>query len=127
MMRLVTPWPTKKLHVKLKLLKLEGLSALFEEDGRQRVVMVETKWKGPKSGFASFSRNSSLRKDYSSHKFFRRGVAAVDWDEEFETVCNFSIVSKDGSFGPWIVSFNIAIVSFFEVYNVVVPFSGRFA
>lgn len=114
-----SPWMgagsgAKKLHVKLKRLKLEVISKEKVENGK--IVAAEIKWKGPNSGaLLPFYRTSTCQRNHTRQRSLRRGKS-VQWDEEFECVCNFS-VSKDGSLGPWIVTFNVLYVSFFFSLN----------
>ncbi|KAJ4837106.1 hypothetical protein Tsubulata_040416 [Turnera subulata] len=103
---------TKKVHVKVKPLKLEGLEMERGGDGqsRERMIVIKMKWKGPRSGFVSLihHRASKCQSNYSIQKFLKKGEAAVEWDEEFEGVCDFSVSSKDKySFDPWDISFNV--------------------
>lgn len=105
------PGPTKRLHVKVKPLKLEGFYTEFEKERERNVIVLKMKWKGPKSGLAPFCRASTCQRNYSSPKFSREG-GQVEWDNEFESICNFWVGSKDKSFSPWDVSFNVLYVSF---------------
>lgn len=117
-----SPWmgggtgETKKLHVKLKQLKVEMVCKEKVEDDHKRdrkIVMVEIKWRsGPKAGvLVPFYRTSTYQRNYTRQRCLRRRKS-VEWDDEFESLCNFS-VSKDGSLGPWNVTFNVLYVSFF--------------
>ncbi|KDP33589.1 hypothetical protein JCGZ_07160 [Jatropha curcas] len=105
------PGSTKKLHVKVKPLKLEGvvIGEETEDIGKERIVAVEMEWKGPKSRLVPFYRVTKWPKNYSSHKFLKKGGEPIEWNEEFENICNFSIASKDDtkSFGSWAVSFKV--------------------
>ncbi|KAJ0031773.1 hypothetical protein Pint_12397 [Pistacia integerrima] len=96
---------TKRFNVKVKLLKLDGFCA----DETEKTMIVETKWKGPKSVFAPFylPSSSKLRRSRTSQKLLNKGESIVEWDDEFENICDFSVVSKDGSYGPWNVSFKV--------------------
>lgn len=100
---------TKKVHVKVRPLKLEGLLCKEKVDGngRERMVfVVKMKWKGPKSsGLVPFYRVSKCQRNYSSQKFLKEGESDIEWNgEEFESVW---IPSKDNSFVQWDVSFSV--------------------
>lgn len=92
------------------LFKVDGFCA----DEREKTMIVETKWKGPKSVFAPFylsSSSSKLRKGLTCQKLFSKGESVVEWDDEFANFCDLSVVSKDAcSYGPWIVSVNVLSV-----------------
>ncbi|KAB5513912.1 hypothetical protein DKX38_027818 [Salix brachista] len=108
------PWiqaagTTKKIHVKVRPLKLEGLFSKEKvgDNGRERMVfVVEMKWKGPKSsGLVPFYRVSKCQRNYSSQKSLKEGESDIEWNgEEFENVW---IPSKDNSFAQWDVSFSV--------------------
>ncbi|KAJ6295458.1 hypothetical protein OIU78_023471 [Salix suchowensis] len=108
------PWiqaagTTKKIHVKVRPLKLEGLFSKekVSDNGRERMVfVVEMKWKGPKSsGLVPFYRVSKCQRNYSSQKSLKEGESDIEWNgEEFENVW---IPSKDNSFAHWDVSFSV--------------------
>ncbi|KAF9662129.1 hypothetical protein SADUNF_Sadunf18G0021100 [Salix dunnii] len=100
---------TKKIHVKVRPLKLEGLLSKEKvgDNGRERMVfVVEMKWKGPKSsGLVPFYRVSKRQRNYSSQKSLKEGESEIEWNgEEFESVW---IPSKDNSFVQWDVSFSV--------------------
>ncbi|XP_057957477.1 uncharacterized protein LOC131150641 [Malania oleifera] len=98
------PAPPKRFLVKVKPWKLEGLD--MEEDV-VKMVAIETRWKGPKSGLlVPFHRPSKTPRDISSIRIARG--ESIEWDEEFQSICDFSVFSKDKfSFSPWEVSFKI--------------------
>ncbi|XVE97421.1 hypothetical protein REPUB_Repub03eG0017900 [Reevesia pubescens] len=101
--------PMKRLNVKVKPLKLEGLSGNEEEDegDNKKMVLVEIVWKGPKSGLVPFYKSSSRhKKNRSSERIVRNGKS-IEWDDEIESLCDFSVVSKDRSSGSWDVLFNV--------------------
>lgn len=110
---------TRKFKVKVKLVKLEfELSNNGWNEGggggdvekKENVVVVKLKWKGePKFGLVPFHRTSKRRIDFSTEKKVdKRGGVVLEWDDEFENVCSFSIVSSnDQKFGPWDISFSI--------------------
>ncbi|KAK3212068.1 hypothetical protein Dsin_016774 [Dipteronia sinensis] len=106
----------RRFNVKVKPLKLEGFckeKVVEDENGKdQKTIVVQMKWNGPKSMFVPFYRSSSSKRHRRScstgQRFLRNGEESVEWDDdEFESVCDFSIVSKDGSFGSWVVSFTV--------------------
>lgn len=106
----------KKLHAKVSRLKLQVCCKenVEDRDLLDKMVLLEMKWKGPKAGgvLAPFYRKSTCQRNYTGRRRFLRKGEPIEWDEEFESVCNFS-ASKDGSFGSWKVSFNILNVSFY--------------
>ncbi|KAK9279938.1 hypothetical protein L1049_013622 [Liquidambar formosana] len=111
-----SPWPpvvaTKKFLVKVKPLKLEGLKETVgkEETGskKEKVTAIEMRWKGPKPGLVPFHLSSKRQRNFSSERFVRRGESIKwDGDDEFESVCSFSIVPKDDSFDRWDASFRV--------------------
>ncbi|KAL2896026.1 DNA gyrase subunit A [Bienertia sinuspersici] len=98
---------TKKLAVKLKELKLEGLT--IERDQRVKMA-IEVKWEGPlKSGFSSLYKKSHQAESFFSKEIqLLNSIEPIKWNNEFDSICSFSINSKDStSFSPWIVSFHI--------------------
>ncbi|KAF5743323.1 hypothetical protein HS088_TW09G01390 [Tripterygium wilfordii] len=98
----------KQLHVKVKPLKLEGFFNKVD-DGRERKVKLEMKWRGPNSnGLVSFYRNSTCRRNYSTERLVKKDEP-IEWDDEFESVCNFWVSSsKDNCLlGSWAVSFHV--------------------
>ncbi len=112
-----SPWAagvTKRLQVKVKQLKLEGLcKENIEDDEGDKVVVIVMKWKGPKAMLVPipFFGTSTCQRDYTSQSCLRKGEP-TEWEDEFESVCNFTIF-KDGSFAPWDVTFNVLYVSLF--------------
>ncbi|GKU87273.1 hypothetical protein SLEP1_g1703 [Rubroshorea leprosula] len=98
----------KRLHVKVRPLKLEGLCGIEVEDGGGKMVSVEMIWKGPNPGLLPFYRSSSNRQRNRSNQRSVGEDGSVEWDDEFERVCGFSIISKDPPlYGSWDVCFNI--------------------
>ncbi|XP_010254435.1 PREDICTED: uncharacterized protein LOC104595407 [Nelumbo nucifera] len=108
------PWmssASKKFQVKVKSMKLEGFNAHDEEEMKgEKVVAVKIRWKTPKAGLVPLPRLSSSkhrRRHVSTERSVRRGEV-IEWDDEFENVCSFSMFCKDNSsFNPWDVSFNL--------------------
>ncbi|KAM3711418.1 hypothetical protein ACJW31_01G106400 [Castanea mollissima] len=117
-----SPWAAgvvKRLHVKVSQLKLEGFcEQKVEDDDRgdgdgdedDKIVVIAMKWKGPKVGLGlvpfPFNRTSTRQRDYTNQRCSSNKGQPIEWDDEFECVCSFSI-SKDGSFGHWEVTFNV--------------------
>ncbi|KAL9442982.1 hypothetical protein AB3S75_016358 [Citrus x aurantiifolia] len=95
---------TKRFHVKVKPLKLEGFCK--DDDEIEKSMIVQMKWNGPKSSFVPFYRSKQIRNS-TSERIFKNGDVSVEWDDEFESICDFSVVSKDGSLCPWHVSFSV--------------------
>ena len=103
----------KRLHLKVKPLKLEGLSRNEEEDEgvNKKIVLVEMVWKGPKSGLVPFYKSSSRHKRNRSSERMLGNGKSIEWNDEFESLCDFSIVSKDRTSCSWDVLFNVLHVS----------------
>ncbi|XP_002515509.2 uncharacterized protein LOC8259447 [Ricinus communis] len=107
---------TKKLHVKVKPLKLEGVNngGTGDDHEKKRMVVIEMKWKGPNYNksmlFLPFQKGflNKCQKNYSSHRYLKNGDD-IEWDEEFENVCSFLMGSEDNKncFRSWHVSFKI--------------------
>ncbi|GMI95074.1 hypothetical protein like AT2G25460 [Hibiscus trionum] len=100
--------PVKRsLHVKVKPLKLEGISRNKEEEeeDENKIVVVEMVWKGPKPGLGSFCISSSSRhkRNRSGERILGNGKP-IEWDvDEFDNLCDFSVVPN----GSWDVLFNV--------------------
>lgn len=105
--------------MKVNQLKLEGFcEKKVEDDGGdgddddddKKIVVIAMKWKGPKAGLGlvpfPFYRTSTRQRDYTNQRCSSNKGQPIEWDDEFESVCSFSI-SKDGSFGHWEVTFNV--------------------
>ncbi|KAK8535230.1 hypothetical protein V6N13_081368 [Hibiscus sabdariffa] len=106
----------RSLHVKVKPLKLEGITGrnqeaeqaeaeAEEEEEENRIVVVEMVWKGPKPGLGSFYISSSSRhkRNRSSERNLGNGKP-IEWDDdEFDNLCDFSVVSN----GSWDVLFYV--------------------
>uniref|UniRef100_A0A1J3F7I1 C2 NT-type domain-containing protein n=1 Tax=Noccaea caerulescens TaxID=107243 RepID=A0A1J3F7I1_NOCCA len=94
----------RKLHVKVKPVRLDGLPANpgDETAAKNLLAMVELKWKGPVSGFGlgliPFYR-SNPPVNHTASKPISLGASHVEWEEEFERVCCLV--------GPWNISFNV--------------------
>lgn len=98
--------------MKVKPLKLEGLTRSEEEDDK-KIVLVEMVWRGPKPRLVSFQIPSSSRhkRNRSSEKILGNGES-IEWgDDEFDNLCDFPVVSKDLGHGSWDVLFNVLLVS----------------
>ncbi|KMT18926.1 hypothetical protein BVRB_2g030260 [Beta vulgaris subsp. vulgaris] len=73
-------------------------------------MAIEVKWEGPvKSGISSL-----YKKSHQVQSFFSKEIELlkleepIEWNNEFDHICNFSISSKDPTlFSPWIVTFHI--------------------
>ena len=106
------PWPplvTKKYHIKLIVRKLIGCDLLPLRQSCSKLT-VEIKWKGSRSTFASFRRNSVSRNitgeaviEYDGDN---GGASVVNWEEEFQNFCNLNCY-KDNAFHPWEIVFNL--------------------
>ncbi|KAK8654886.1 hypothetical protein V6N13_107482 [Hibiscus sabdariffa] len=94
--------PSKRsLHVKVKPLKLEGITSRNdgEEEEENKIVAVEMVWKGPKPKLVSLHKRNR-----SSEKNLGNGKPNIQWEnDEFDNVCDFSVVSG----GSWEVLFNV--------------------
>lgn len=101
------PWPpliSKKFEVKLLVSRLENLVASSAVGGGG--VAVEIRWKGPPK-IAAFrktvKRNCTKEEEV---KDGADGAVLVEWDEEFEGLCNLSGY-KDNVFHPWEIAFTV--------------------
>ncbi|KAI3523120.1 hypothetical protein L1887_01177 [Cichorium endivia] len=100
------PWPpllSKKFQVKLVVKKLEGatsdtVQADPEKDNRRA---VEVRWKGPKSTF-----RRTVKRNFTKEEIVVEPNGAVQWDEEFHTICTLSGI-KENAFYPWEIGFNL--------------------
>ncbi|OMO61657.1 hypothetical protein CCACVL1_23334 [Corchorus capsularis] len=108
--------PLKRLHVKVKPLKLEGLSRRIDEDEEEddkKMVMVEIVWKGPAKSAGLmvplFKSSSKHKRNRSSERILRNNGESIEWDDEFESLCEFSVMSKDRGCGSWDVSLNVLL------------------
>ncbi|KAK8697233.1 hypothetical protein V6N13_113385 [Hibiscus sabdariffa] len=93
--------PSKRsLYVKVKPLKLEGITSRNNhEEEENKIVAVEMVWKGPKPRLFSLHKRNR-----SSEKILGNGKPNIQWDDdEFDNVCDFSVVSG----GSWEVLFNV--------------------
>ncbi|KAB2072696.1 hypothetical protein ES319_A07G033200v1 [Gossypium barbadense] len=103
-------YPLKRLHVKVKPLKLEGITRNEEEDDK-KIVLIEMVWRGPKPSLVSFHVSSSSRHKWnrSSEKILGN-EESIEWDDdEFDNLCDFPVVSKDLGFGSWDVLFDVLL------------------
>eukprot|EP01018_Ginkgo_biloba_P035458 Gb_13177 [translate_table: standard] len=103
------PWPplhSKKFKVNLVLHSLEGLLAFVDSGNLESSkFVVNVKWKGPKGKLGSRFRRNIKRDSSTEQCIAENGV--VDWNEEFEHVCVFTM-GKDGVlFHPWDVCFEV--------------------
>ncbi|KAK9289453.1 hypothetical protein L1049_007608 [Liquidambar formosana] len=107
------PWPplvTRKYEVKLVVRRLEGYDQVGAgaEKGAQEVspparLAVEIRWKGQKVTLGSLRR--TVKRNFTKEEGVgENGV--VEWDEEFQTVCNLSAY-KENVFHPWEIRFAV--------------------
>nr|GMD39660.1 uncharacterized protein LOC109182027 isoform X2 [Ipomoea batatas] len=108
------PWPpliSKKLEVRLVVRRLENLAG--GDDWLSGGASVEIGWKGPpRVALSSFRR--TVKRNCTKEEGVKNGpdgVVSVEWDEEFQNVCN--LTGRDNSFHPWEISFTV----FFNVSN----------
>ncbi|CAN1133883.1 hypothetical protein LINPERHAP2_LOCUS7929 [Linum perenne] len=107
------PWPpslSKKYDVTLVVKRMEGCD-LAEKAER---LTVEIRWKGPKMGLGSFRRR--VKRNFTKEVAAAAavdgspssdgGVAAVEWDEEFQNVCALSPY-KENVFQQWEIVFTV--------------------
>ncbi|KAI3721720.1 hypothetical protein L2E82_32738 [Cichorium intybus] len=107
------PWPplsSKKIEVKIIIRHLQGLpeNTATADDGSQDLsrLAVEVKWKGSnKSNNPLSFKRRSVRRNVTK-KGSLKDDGAVEWNEEFVTVCNF-LGLKDGGFHQWEVAFTV--------------------
>ncbi|XP_039039632.1 uncharacterized protein LOC120177610 [Hibiscus syriacus] len=101
--------PSKRmLHVKVRPLKLQGITInedYDEEEDDTKILALEIIWKGSKPRLASFYISSSSRhKRNRSSERVLGNRKPIEWnEEEFENVCDFSVLSIDS----WDVLFNV--------------------
>ncbi|XP_056174882.1 uncharacterized protein LOC115686205 isoform X2 [Syzygium oleosum] len=116
-----SPWQpegTRKLRVKFRRLRLEGLGAFAgraevdghgaeqrkeEEEEEAKAIFLEVKWRGPKQGLVQFPRTATRRTQVTARRLLT-GAAALEWDEGelIECACGFG-----SSFASWEVSFKV--------------------
>ncbi|MCO5566494.1 hypothetical protein L7F22_020171 [Adiantum nelumboides] len=99
------PWPSavsKKFQVHLTIQSLEGLSPPSSaQDQNVEGLMVDVKWKGPKSSI--FPRRSLKRLRTSERHVTGNGI--VCWEEESDFECDFMPMRNNSRFQPWDVHF----------------------
>lgn len=128
-----SPWPNgaastavQKFHVKVNRLKLEldgflrkAINGEDDDDGnnyKKKVVAMEVKWKGPKSGalLVPFQGLPWRQRNYTARRLVSDDDddRSVEWDDEFERLCSFSpkVDAWDLSFTLLYVSFIISII-----------------
>uniref|UniRef100_A0A5B7AAB2 Putative F26K24.5 protein n=1 Tax=Davidia involucrata TaxID=16924 RepID=A0A5B7AAB2_DAVIN len=103
------PWPpllSKKFEVRLVVRRLDGYNPVDADAEKERGVAglaVEIRWKGPKISLSSFRR--TVKRNFTKEEVVGpNGV--VEWDEEFQSVCNLSGY-KDNVFHPWEIAFTV--------------------
>ncbi|RZC82692.1 hypothetical protein C5167_045477 [Papaver somniferum] len=114
--RMRWPWPpqlSKKFEVKIVVRKLEELHQIGGDkdviDGEKPLevskLSVEVRWKGPKFALTSFRR--SVKRNFTREEEIRDDDAGVvEWDEDFQSVCNLSAY-KENVFHPWEITFTL--------------------
>ncbi|KAH7536884.1 hypothetical protein FEM48_Zijuj03G0033400 [Ziziphus jujuba var. spinosa] len=103
------PWPpllSKKFEVRILVKRLKGLDIGGEFEG-ERKVGVELKWKGQK-GMGLGSLRRSVKRNFTKESDVSDD-GVVEWDEEFQSLCNFS-GPKEGLFYPWDLTFTVFTV-----------------
>ncbi|XP_073032585.1 uncharacterized protein [Primulina eburnea] len=105
------PWPpliSRKYEVKLIVQRLEGCDWVYEGAEKDNGgLAVEIRWKGPKISLGSFRR--TVKRNFTRAEAVKQGQnggVLVEWDEEFQNVCNFSGY-KDSVFHPWEINFTV--------------------
>ncbi|OVA17123.1 EEIG1/EHBP1 N-terminal domain [Macleaya cordata] len=104
------PWPpqlSKKFEVKIVLRRLEEFH-IGNFDGEKPAevtkLSVEIRWKGPKFALSSFRR--SVKRNFTKEEEFRSDDGVVEWNEDFQSVCNLSAY-KENVFHPWEIGFTV--------------------
>ncbi|XP_059278506.1 uncharacterized protein LOC132032795 [Lycium ferocissimum] len=104
------PWPpliSKKFDVKIFVGKLENL-VVNDVSSSGGGVTVEIRWKGPpKLALSSFRK--TVKRNCTKEESVKNGpngVVFVEWDEEFQSLCNLSGY-KDNVFHPWEIAFTV--------------------
>lgn len=104
------PWPpliSKKFEVMIFVGKLENLVHDVAVSGGGGVV-VEIRWKGPpKIALSSFRK--TVKRNCTREECVKNGpngVFLVEWNEEFQSLCNLSGY-KDNVFHPWEIAFTV--------------------
>lgn len=105
------PWPplvSRKYQVRLVVRKLLGCDLLRESAPNGSRFTVEVKWKGPRSTLGSLLLNSAARNFTGEADVVvdGGGAAVVNWDEEFQSMCNLTAY-KDNVFHPWEIAFTL--------------------
>lgn len=109
------PWPpliSKKFEVKIYVGKLENLvcevASSAVSGGGSGGVSVEIRWKGPpKIALSSFRK--TVKRNCTKEEMVKNGPnggVLVEWDEEFQSLCNLSGY-KDNVFHPWEIAFTV--------------------
>lgn len=117
-----SPWPsspapaTRKFQVTVNQMKLEGFidgsTEELESNWKERVMGIRLSWRGERK--AVFYRNSrGRRRDFSGERTVSEsgGGGVVEWEDEFQNLCCFTVGSSAGEFCPWDVSFSLLLVS----------------
>ncbi|XP_024964624.1 uncharacterized protein LOC112504900 [Cynara cardunculus var. scolymus] len=103
------PWPplsSKKFKAKIIIRHLQGLPAT-SDGGSQDLsgLAVEVKWKGSNKSNNPLRFKRSVRRNVTKEGFLKDD-GIVEWNEEFDTVCNF-LGLRDGGFHQWEVAFTV--------------------
>lgn len=105
------PWPpliSKKFEVKIFVGKLENLVHEVASAVGGGGVAVEIRWKGPpKIALSSFRK--TVKRNCTREEGVKNGpdgAVLVEWDEEFQSLCNLSGY-KDNVFHPWEIAFTV--------------------
>ncbi|KAM7492972.1 hypothetical protein LguiB_027581 [Lonicera macranthoides] len=115
-----SPWQsspapaTRKFQVTVNQMKLEGFidgnTEELESNWRERVVGIRLSWRGERK--TVFYRNSRRRRrDFSGERTVVEsgGGGVVEWEDEFQNLCCFTVGSSPGEFCPWDVSFTLLL------------------
>ncbi|XLU75961.1 hypothetical protein S245_035014 [Arachis hypogaea] len=103
------PWPplvARKYEIRLVVRKLEGCDLLQFDSQESPKLTVEIRWKGPKLTLGSLRRTPLSRNFTREADILDTARTLAQWDEEFHTVCTFS-VNKDNAFHPWEIAFTL--------------------
>ncbi|XP_045794354.1 uncharacterized protein LOC123889176, partial [Trifolium pratense] len=103
------PWPpfvTKNYHVSLMVKKVTGCDHMLRQSFSR--LMVQIKWKGSKSTLISFRRDvTNFTKDAVIYYDVVEEGFIVNFDEQFQKLCNLNCYNKDNVFHPWEIAFNL--------------------
>ncbi|XP_051152359.1 uncharacterized protein LOC127266229 [Andrographis paniculata] len=106
-MRSWRPWPppiSKKFRVNLRVQSLEGGDQVKEAE--KYALIVEIKWKGPKTAFKRNSKTNCTREEVWK-KDNDSNIVTVEWNEEFQNELRLSGY-KENAFDPWEIQFSVS-------------------